>query len=89
MSNGWFAAAGQIVGNMERGFETVYTWDRSTHEKRGYAISHGFSEFGHDDFNIGRVVDGELVWWGWMDEEHPAEDRAEVAQALGLAVADV
>ena len=53
--------------------------------ERGDAISHGFIEFGHDDFNVGKLERGRLVWWGWMDEEHPSEDRAEVALALGMA----
>lgn len=85
--DGWFAAAGQIVGNPDDGYETVYTWDRKTHEKRGYAISAGFAAFRHDDFNVGRVENGVLTWWGWMDEEHPAEDRTSVAGALGLCPA--
>jgi hypothetical protein len=80
---GWFAAAGQIVGDLEN-CEMVYSWDGTVHESRGYAISAGFTEFGHDDFNIGRLEQDRLVWWGWMDEEHSDADHPAVARALGL-----
>lgn len=80
---GWFAAAGQMIGNPSQ-WSMDYTWDGTAFDSRAMAISHGFGVFGHDDFNVGRLEDGELVWWGWMDEEHPAEDRAEAARDLGL-----
>lgn len=83
VSDGWFAAAGRIVGTLDR-YEIVYSWDRTTYQTRGLAISAGFSAFGSDDFNVGRVENGVLVWWGWMDEQHPAEDLAEAAVALDL-----
>jgi hypothetical protein len=81
---GWIAAAGQITGNLET-WTMVYTFDGTGHATREQAISAGFRQFGCDDFNVGRVESGYLAWWGWMDEEHPAEDRAEVAESLGLA----
>ena len=81
--NGWLAAAGQIVGNLDE-WETVYTWDGSLHPTRKAAIKYGFEVFGHDDFNIGRVDTGALAWWGWMGEEHPDEDRESAARSLGL-----
>lgn len=81
--DGWLAAAGHIVGTVHE-WETVYTWDGSTYLTRSAAISHGFQSFGSDDFNVGRVRGGRLVWWGWMEKEHPAEDRASAAVGLGL-----
>jgi hypothetical protein len=36
-----------------------------------------------DDFNVGRVEDGHLVWFGWMDYEIPT-DREQVAHQIGL-----
>jgi hypothetical protein len=84
MGSGWFAAAGQIVGTVDA-WETVYDWDGSLHPSRDAAIKAGFRQFGSDDFNIGKLSGDQLVWWGWMYEEHPAEDRAEVASALGLS----
>lgn len=51
---------------------------------REAAISAGFETFGSDDFNVAQIADRKVVWFGWMDEQHPAEDRAAVAEALGL-----
>jgi hypothetical protein len=82
-STGWIAAAGHIVGTLHE-YSTCYDWDGRTYPTQEAAISGGFREFGCDDFNVGRIEAGALVWWGWMDEEHPAEDRPEVAEALGL-----
>lgn len=82
---GWFAAAGHIVGTLED-YSTCYDWDGQVYPTHAAAIRSGFRQFGSDDFNIGRIQDGVLVWWGWMDEEHPDEDRHEVAAALALSV---
>jgi hypothetical protein len=82
--NGWFATQPQIIGSLEN-WTTHYIWDGETCESRGFAISRGFTAFECDDFNVGRIEDGRLVWFGWMDEQHPVEDYAEVAAALGLA----
>lgn len=81
--NGWFAAEGHIVGNVNN-WTTEYCVTGKFYESRALAISAGFSEFRHDDFNVGRVKNGRLVWFGWMDEKHPADDYHEVAAALGL-----
>jgi hypothetical protein len=82
---GWIAVSGHIVGTLDD-YSTCYDWDGQTHPTAKAAISAGFRQFGSDDFNVGRVEDEHLVWWGWMDEEHPPEDRAEVAAALYLDV---
>ena len=81
--SGWFAAAGQMVGNVHQ-WSMEYTWDGTVYPTRAMAISHGIGVFGHDDFNVGRLENGDLVWWGWMDEQHPEEDYAEAAKDLGL-----
>jgi hypothetical protein len=80
---GWFAAAGHIVGNIDT-WSTCYDWSGRLHESRADAISAGFSDFGSDDFNVGCVENGRLMWVGWMDEEHPIEDYADLAQQLGF-----
>jgi hypothetical protein len=80
---GWIAAAGHIVGTLDD-WSTCYDWDGQTYPSRSAAIGAGFQQFGSDDFNIGRIEDDCLVWWGWMNEEHPAEDRVAVAADLGL-----
>lgn len=84
--NGWIAVQSQIVGNMES-HEHSYSRTGRTHPSRALAISEGFSQFGHDDFNIGQVKNDRLVWWGWMDEPL-LEDLVSVAAALGLGRAD-
>lgn len=81
--SGWFAAAGHMVGNVHQ-WSMEYTWDGTVYPTRAMAISHGIGVFGHDDFNVGRLENGDLVWWGWMDEQHPEEDYAEAAEDLGL-----
>jgi hypothetical protein len=83
VSAGWIAAAGHIVETLED-WSTCYDWDGYLSPTRQQAICIGFKRFGSDDFNVGRVENGQLTWWGWMDEEHSAEDYPEVAAALGL-----
>ena len=80
---GWFAAAGHIVGTLDD-WSTCWDWDGQTYSTQKAAIFAGFRQFGSDDFCVGRIQDDRLVWWGWMDEEHPAEDREAVAAALYL-----
>lgn len=60
-----------------------FAWDGLRHATHEAAITAGWSTYGHDDFNIGRVQDGDLVWFGWMFNEVDHE-RAEVARQLGL-----
>jgi len=80
---GWVALAGSIVGTASAN-ETVYRWDHRYHPTKVGALNAGFGlAHGTDDFNVGRVVNGKLVWFGWMHEEHPAEDRPAVAAQFG------
>lgn len=80
---GWLAAAGQIVGTVDE-YSTVYDWDGGLYPSSEAAISAGFERFGSDDFNVGRIESGRLVWWGWMDKEDRDQDRVEIAEALSL-----
>jgi hypothetical protein len=82
---GWFPARGNIIMSIED-WETVYTWSGRLFETRNEAIAQGFTEFGVDDFNIGHLTNNTLDWWGWMDHEHPANDRVRVARNLGFRV---
>lgn len=85
---GWFAAQGHIITNAED-WEIQYTWYGHLFNTRNEAIARGFKDFGADDFNVGHLTNDVLDWWGWMDREHPAEDRVPVAKNLGFkAVTD-
>lgn len=79
---GWFWAAGHIVGNTH-GWETVYHSDLRRYATRAAAISAGFRRAdASDDFNVGRVISGELVWFGWMDEKHSPDEYGDVLDDL-------
>lgn len=60
-------------------------------DRRGDAISDGFGEWGHDDFNIAvwkPTAEGDrLVSWDWMDEPVDTEPGtlAEIERAVGKA----
>lgn len=83
-SDGWIAVQGHIVGNADQ-WETCYHWDGRSFARKSAAVGHGLRTFGSDDFNLGRVKAGALIWWGWM--ENPLlEDLASVAAALNLEV---
>jgi uncharacterized small protein (DUF1192 family) len=58
-----------IVGGDEREMSTVYNWDGRHHLSIDAAVDAGWKTFDHDDFNVGRVEDGKLVWFGWEHEE--------------------
>jgi hypothetical protein len=57
--------------------------DGTHHPTADAAITAGFTACRCDDFNVGRVQDGRLVWFGWMDHEIPT-DRYRVAHQIGL-----
>jgi len=82
-ADGWLVAAAAVVGSPEDP-EFVYAWDRTLSPAYEAAVFDGFDTFGSDDFNTGRVEAGVLVWWGWMRERHPDEDRRDAADALGI-----
>lgn len=81
-ASGWIAATCYPVGTVYD-YSWSYSWDGSLHPTRAAAVAAGLKGFGSDDFNVGRVEDGVLVWWGWMSEEHP-EDLAAAAAGLYL-----
>jgi hypothetical protein len=83
----WFWTCGHVVGNERDGFTTNYCWNGGLYATRQQAIRAGLKAYDSDDFNVGRIDKNRtLVWFGWMDEQHPEEDYAEVAEALGLPV---
>ncbi len=60
---------------------------------RKAALTAGWKEADSDDFNVGTVVDGKLVAFGWGDNDfgpdeagdpHGGYDLAEIAQHIGL-----
>jgi hypothetical protein len=81
--SGWIWTSPHIVGSLDL-WETVYDWDGSFHASREAAIKAGLELYGSDDFNVAHIVNGQIVWFGWMEEKWPDEDYAEVATALGL-----
>jgi len=83
-SDGWIAVQGHIVGNAEK-WDHCYHWDRQAFPHKMAAVEHGLDTFGSDDFNVGELRDGRLVWWGWMDNPL-LEDLTSVAAALNLEV---
>lgn len=82
---GWVWLDGHIVGNMERGYECLYNWNGATFTTQQAAMRAGLRDYGSDDFNVGHLVNGTLVWFGWMEDQHPVEDYASVAEQFGWA----
>lgn len=82
---GWVWVQGQIVGNLEN-WTTCYSWDGKYHPTREDAIKAGFRELDHDDFNVARIEDGNVVWWGWMEEQHPLDDAWDAGMQNGWSV---
>lgn len=82
--DGWFAMQSQVHGGGSIDFYWTYNWDGTTHATRNLAISHGFTRFECDDFNVGQIEGGKLVWFGWMDKPL-LEDIASTAVELGLS----
>lgn len=85
MTTGWVALHGRIVGNPDK-WETVYRWNGEYHPSKERAVAAGCLAAESDDFNVGKVEDGRLVWFGWMDEQLPAEDYPAVAAQIGWTV---
>lgn len=85
-TTGWVWVQGQIVGTLED-YHHVYHWNGGTFTTSEDAIKAGGRELGHDDFNVAHVVNGKVVWWGWMDEPHPLDDATEAAEQHGWTVA--
>lgn len=85
---GWIWTDPHIVGPSASGeYESVYYWNRNYHRTREAAIKAGLRNYGSDDFNVAHIIDGELVWFGWMDEPL-LEDLASVAAKLGFRVGE-
>ena len=85
---GWVALAGQWV-TIGGETKTLYNWDERYWSNKAAAIAAGYElANGSDDFNLARVDNGKVVWWGWMAEAHPIDDAEEAADQFGWAVAD-
>lgn len=84
---GWVCLAGQIVGTLDN-YSTVYTQAGGLFTNQDAACKAGVKILGHDDFNVAHVVDGKVVWWGWMNEPHPIDDAAEAAGQYGWTVTE-
>lgn len=67
----------------EPGVPAEAFWDGQHHPTADAAITAGFTAGRVDDFNVGRVENGQLVWFGWMDYEIPT-DREQAAHQIGL-----
>lgn len=79
---GWVFLICRIVGNA-REYEFLYSWNGEYYAAKERAIAAGCLEAESDDFNVGYVDKGKLTWFGWMDEKHPVEDYAAVADQCG------
>lgn len=73
MPEQFLVLCGQIVGNMQAGFDVVYDWDGEVHDDRQSAIAAGLKSRGSDDFSIGVIRDGRLASLDWMDEPKDEE----------------
>jgi hypothetical protein len=73
-----------MITTDDDGFQTIYTWDGTLWDYPHDAIDHGFELRRSDDFNIGKVVDGQLSGFSWMYEELPGYDLHEIAAQIGL-----
>lgn len=83
---GWVALAGRWMTAGDD-IVTIYNWDETYWNTKEAAISAGFPlAGGTDDFNLAHVENGNVTWWGWMDEQHPIEDAAEAAMQHGWSV---
>lgn len=81
--SGYIVIVQQIVGSLES-WTTTYDWDGSRHSSHNAAIAAGLADLEHDDFNIGRIENDRLVWFGWQYEQLPDEDLDEIARQLSL-----
>lgn len=81
-NDGWVALVGQLVGDLEQ-WSTAYGWNGLFYPDKEQAIRQGFIQADSDDFNVAKVENGKLTWFGWMDEQHPTEDYAAVAEQFG------
>lgn len=82
--DGWFAVESHIVGSFDN-WGYCYHHEGGRYSTRQAAIKAGLRQFGHDDFNVGRIKGGVLVEFGWMNTMFSPEEVAEEAQSLGLS----
>lgn len=90
MSVGWRVIKPEVVGNPDKGYEHVYYWHGGSFPTREEAISHGWSEYGHDDWLLLRLYDGKADRLFWMaDERDDFHELEGVAKQLGLGLTHV
>lgn len=90
MSQTWRVIKPEIVGNPERGYEHVYYWHGGEFPTREEAISHGWSEYGHDDWLLLRLYDDKADRLFWMQKERDDFDElAAVARTFGKELTHV
>jgi len=80
---GWVVLVGTIISNETVDFHLAFSWDSELHTYQQDAIDAGLRKLGHDDFNIGYVEDGCLLWFGWMRDQFPEEDYVNAAKQFG------
>lgn len=65
-------------------YHNAYRWDFEYFGTREEAVTHGFKTLKTDDFNIG-TMDGEsLIALGWLEEDYPEENLAQIQGDIGL-----
>lgn len=86
MAETYIVLCGQVVGNVEAGFEIVYGSDYRRFRVRENAIRHGMKIRDSDDFNIGVLRDNRLVSVDWMDEavETDPHELRKIAREIGV-----
>lgn len=79
---GWVWLVGRVIGNPSD-WTTEYGWDGEWYLTREDACKAGLLGLGHDDFNVANIEGGRMTWFGWMDEQHPEYEYADVAKQFG------
>lgn len=79
-----------IIGSAwcnDRGVGVSYSWDGERFNNRNDAIKAGWKLRCSDDFNIGQTYGDDLIWFGWMDQQHneDAETMEDIANDIGLS----
>lgn len=73
----------QIVGSVDRGFQTAYYSDLVRKPTRHQAIRHGWKAEGHDDWLLAHLRGDALVGLSWQYEDRDDSDEmAEVAETF-------
>lgn len=76
----------QIVtmGEFGKQFSIAYDWDEESFTTHKEAIKHGFKTRGSDDFNIGKIINDNLLGFYWMNKLLQNYNLKEIAEQIGL-----